>query len=128
MKIRGGWVSNSSSTSFCVYGAYFSVDTLRPEVKAKLLEKFNEDREADDRVEDIDVLDSWDVSFLLESMTLIPDGMGVFGYEHDCMGMGPENIGDDETGRQFKDRVEKAMKELFDQELSFGWQEECYYD
>ena len=36
MKIRNGFVSNSSSSSFCIYGAYINKDRVDEEVVEKL--------------------------------------------------------------------------------------------
>lgn len=79
MKIRVGFVSNSSSVSFCIYGIW--VD--HPE----------------------------------ESLSELAEKLGLF-YHRDqygdglCIGREWSSIGDDETGKQFKEVTQEKINKL----------------
>lgn len=94
MKIRQGFVSNSSTTSFCIYGAYFEnwPDTDNPEIDKECYHKedywWDKAREVGLEIHGV----PWD------------DG-GYIGAEW-------SSIRDDETGAQFKARVEAAIFKL----------------
>ncbi len=79
MKTRLGFVSNSSSSSFCVYGVDFGSGMIMTQ-------------------EDVDYM----------SENKLHDETG----EHDSVYIGREwqSIGDDETGRQFKDSIAGAIE------------------
>lgn len=79
MKYRSGFVSNSSSTSFCIYGVCF--------------ENINEAKR--------EALDN-------ESM------YSVYDYDGDRMWVGRSwsAIGDDETGKQFKESTEQKIQQI----------------
>lgn len=89
MKTRNGFVSNSSSTSFSIYGIhteYFS-------------DKY------DDRDKMWDVLDGLVDKAEANNLQLICDEEGSA-----YLGLSWNSIGDDETGKQFKERAENAVK------------------
>jgi len=75
MKIRLGFVSNSSSSSFMIYGVY---------LPAEFYEK-------------------------AEGCGLTVDGEGEDLY---CFGLSMDEIGDDETGKQFKKRAHDLLKKF----------------
>lgn len=78
MKVRHGFVSNSSSSSFCVLGIVLD-------------DKYNIDE---------------DVREQLESNTDLELVYGVGDYyEQQLMGIGPGGMKEDETLRQFKQRI-----------------------
>ena len=98
MKTRQGFVSNSSSSSFCIYGKYFDKETVLEAFKCS--------------PEDHDI---YDIKF--------PDGLECH-YNSDvndnvAIGRSFSTIKDDETGKQFKEGVEKAIEKLF------GEKKEC---
>ena len=95
MKIRIGFVSNSSSCSFCVYGV-------------RVEEKLDYDKEE----------------------ALINSGLSVEIFQSDdkAVGISWSSIKDNETGKQFKERIEKLIKKYFEGELQFGTQEDGYYN
>lgn len=80
MKIRSGFVSNSSSSSFCILGISFDSEDQIPETWSKHPSiKFEEAcNEYDDRI---------------------------------FLGMYPENMKDEETLLQFKERIAQALTE-----------------
>lgn len=96
MKIRNGFVSNSSSSSFLIYGAH--------------LEGVDEESLPQDLLG-------------LESFYGGDYSDGVY------LGKSWDSIGDEETGKEFKDGIEKSLTKILpDQELSFQTHEECSYD
>ncbi len=107
MKIRNGFVSNSSTSSFLIYGIY--TDTY------EMLEKFKATGFVPEDVED---LTEW----------LYEDGEDKIkekglsfksSYESGCVAIGIsyDEIKDDETGLQFKERIEKAIKEIAGEDI-----------
>lgn len=97
MKIRTGFVSNSSSSSFCIYGAEFERGCIKV---------------PDD--EDVDDFDEYDfIEELLEDKEF-EDLI----YEVPCewdtfyIGLDPCCIGDDETGGQFRAKTQKLIDEV----------------
>lgn len=105
MKIRMGFVSNSSSSSFCIYGASIEFDDV-----GKLLGT-----------------DGFDESVLDEKL----QGTGLEYHtisELDVLYIGREwsKIGDDETGLQFKNSVKQKLKDIFGKELKVRTIEEAW--
>jgi len=95
MHIRCGFVSNSSTTSFSIFGSITSL---------------SED----------------ECDLLAEAKKL---GLEVHhGYENTYLGVSWHEIGDDETGRQFMDRVATAVNELDPQADECGHCEEAFRD
>jgi hypothetical protein len=84
MKIRTGFVSNSSSSSFCIYG--------------KWLEK-KELKQLEDFVEDKNIIE------------IHHTGHGIYAGAY--VGRSYESIKDDETGKQFKTSVDEVIKSAF---------------
>ncbi len=110
MKVRTGFVSNSSTTSFCIYGASIDVEDIKQFITGENLEG------VDFTIEDW----SWEVDWC-DVETEICKKIGKdfsFFYEGECLedfyiGRQLKSIKDDETGRQFKDFVEEKIKEFF---------------
>ena len=102
MKVRNGFVSNSSSSSFCIYGKYFDSDELLEKVKTTnfLTEEELEEVENDD----------YELVEIIEEKT----GLEVY-MDEDCAWIGKSwsYIGDDETGRQFKENVASEIEKIF---------------
>lgn len=104
MKIRQGFVSNSSSTSFCMYGVYLTRDQLDA-----ILKYHNLEVTGDGSGEDCELLlkrDSGRNDGHLGYWTG-PDGDdGVY------IGESWPNMRDDETKKQFQARIELGIQAL----------------
>lgn len=118
MKIRAGFVSNSSSSSFLIYGTF--VDTSKLE---KLLEKMSPEDSENDKV---------DPKMYFEERA---DKLGLDAYSYcgyDCggmhVGMSWSSVKDDETGKQFKERVQQKIRELFGEDVECYTSSEAWYD
>jgi hypothetical protein len=104
MKVRTGFVSNSSSSSFCVYGAYVDNDLFDQLEKNKL--------------------------DILEAANIDSHGAPPYGDNKTMVGRSLTSIKDDETGKQFKDEVRKYMIEVFGESIieKLGMHEDGWYD
>lgn len=123
MKIRNGFVSNSSSSSFCIYGIYIKekdILTCEELHKKGLIDTVNENDE------DFDAIDSALTKIGL-STHLTPwscDEESVY------IGVSWQTVKDDETGAQFKERVEHLVKQVVKkpQKIKCESFEEAYND
>jgi len=98
MKIRKGFVSNSSTTSFCIYGAF--LETYVGECHSDMwseVKKYN-----------------------LEIHTDQDSGYYV--------GRSWDTIADDQTGKQFKESIKEALKEMTGKDQDCQHFERAYYD
>jgi hypothetical protein len=106
MKIRNGFVSNSSTSSFCVYGGYFEQDEIKDFLlENKLIESFKEDDNDWDELFEI-VCKSTGLSYTHD-------------YESNCVYIGKswKSIGDNETGKQFKDCIKTRLSHFFKKDI-----------
>lgn len=113
MKLRTGFVSNSSSSSFAIFGIEEDKDTL-----AALLNAKQEKKDLPEGVDPEDVeddIDSWEVREMIEEkgLSCYDDESGNLYVGMDALGMG-----EDETKRQFKERIASKLKEVFGKDFT----------
>jgi hypothetical protein len=111
MKIRDGFVSNSSTTSFCIYGAYFYTEEAQ-----KFYPELTEDDDVDGFLDD--------KLYNVDELELIGDPYDD-GY---WVGISWPNIKDDETGAQFKQRVKETLEKNGIKDVELGTHEEAWRD
>ena len=123
MKIRNGFVSNSSSSSFCIYGTHMDYSDLVEKLKSTTMitEKFSSEEleEMEDNGEWYELVDTFESSTDLS-----------LNYSDDDVWIGREwsSIGDDETGSQFKESVKKDLEKLFGEGVSCDTYDETIYN
>lgn len=110
MKIRLGFVSNSSSSSFCIYGVELS------SYIGELLEKFEIDEE-----------NSYELADVIQEKTGLEVSNGPNG-DYLYVGKSWSDIGGDETGKEFKARVEKIIKDVLGVDEQCSTYSEAWYD
>ena len=99
MKSRSGFVSNSSTTSFLIYGAELEGDDV-----AKF-EAFTRDEKRE---------------FGLEHHYT--------SWESEVIGLSWDAMHDDETMAQFRARVKAKIEEVLGHEVDCGFHEDAYFD
>lgn len=102
MRKRNGFISNSSSSSFLIYGTQIE--------RGDIVELFN--KVFPEKLIDEDSEDDVDEYELMEEISEKTGVEFVSGCDDFYLGESWDSIGDDETGKQFKERIEKAIKEV----------------
>jgi hypothetical protein len=113
MKIRNGFVSNSSSSSFCIYGTYLeSYDAV-----AELLEKLYPEKYNLNNTDAIEIVEDYcsENNLSLHSAN-----------DSSYIGRDYSEIGADETGKQFRESVDVAIKRILPDAHCDTIQEESY--
>jgi hypothetical protein len=115
MKIREGLVSNSSSTSFCIYGTI-----LTEEIVEKLRVELGDDEDGEDDI--YGLIDGIIADKKLDlEINSPPD-------EEYYVGRSWSKVKDDQTGKEFKEDVKKQIVELLGKEVKIGTLEEAWRD
>jgi len=119
MRIRTGFVSNSSSSSFCIFGTATSID---------LSKLFNKDIDEDSDEYNYDWSDTLAGELGNGFIVRRPEG-----YDDYFVGLSWPRIGEDETSRQFKQRIQDRILEVFKahniptEDLKFQTHQETFY-
>jgi len=146
MKTRKGFVSNSSTTSFFIYGVNLDIsgeelikkiqENISEELKQLVLNKNNElaqeakwRKEYDSFDKYMEQHDDWyelfsDLGKVVKGVTVEqpPDGSIYIGVDTD-------SIKEDETGKEFKERIKVLIKSLLGEDIDgFGYHSEAWRD
>lgn len=122
MKMRAGFVSNSSSSSFVVFGNIFDKDQIEKFLKKNKVEISTDNGYGDEEEGEISGYD------LAETLSGYLTKLGhknievtFFGEDGDSIGVGrsPFDVGKTQTGQEFRDEVNKVLK-LIDPKLKGG--------
>ena len=125
MKTRVGFVSNSSSSSFCIYGICIDEETA----KEALINYGVSEEELSDGVSEYADGGLWFEKRKLEKEGKTPEEIKeiiqkkkeqnpMFGMEVQCpyedlfIGKSWSNIGDNETGAQFKNKIQQQLEKV----------------
>lgn len=113
IKTRLGFVSNSSSSSFLIYG----ISINKSEIIDKYIEISGENLTEDER----DDLDVWGIID-----EILPDMEYHRPYDGGYIGKSWDSIRDDQTGLQFKQEIEEQLKKVFGEDIECHTYEEAW--
>lgn len=118
MKIRSGFVSNSSSSSFCVHGAHIDSDEIMDLINS-IGAAFPESKQISELVtkckaeyEDGSLFENGNLDKLLNQIFEKTQIEYILNWECEAIWLGRsyKTLGDDETGAQFKESAESEIR------------------
>lgn len=115
--LKQGFVSNSSTTSFLIYG----ISLTEEEAKEKL-NRDNQEIKA--------CIEKWGDGEALETLECMK-GVGTYCSEwgeHKYFGVSWESVKDNETGAEFKQRVREILERYLNGDLGLGTHQEAWYN
>lgn len=121
MKIKTDFVTNSSSSSFVVIGSHIEPDQIELERFQKI--KLKRQVTAENILED-----PWEYLDPLLKGTDLEYSQGCEYGDGLMVGIPYTSMGEDETLRQFKQRVKEGIKECLGIDTDPGHIEECWMD
>jgi len=128
MKIRKGFVSNSSSCSFCLYGIDIDIKELYLGILNSLpLKKRDEFIE---HVGDIEEVDYYEIDSYLRKNDRIVSLESGYDNEYHVIGISTENIPEDMTLNDLKIYLKDTLNGygLNIEMNDITWHEDCWYD
>jgi len=135
-KIRNGFVSNSSSSSFMIYGGSLNLDGDLSKIIEKLLEGKSETEKADildcvyEDKEHKDV-NAYELREYLYDVAPKEFNIESAGYdgEYVYIGKDPSSQPDNQTHGDWKKEIQDKLKNVLGDGIGgFGWHEDCSYD
>lgn len=119
MKIRNGFVSNSSTSSFLIYGIALEDDEIR---EALGINEDSEDDYGDDTYEALEV------KFENEKLQGYSFWHPYDGEDGWYIGRSWSSVGDDETGKQFRESIKNDLKKIFGDTVECSSHEAAWRD
>jgi len=121
MKIRTGFVSNSSTTSFCIYGAVINENTMLESLKKLVEDGVIKNESVKTMIKD----DSFDVYEMEKVFEEHEVDLNIYHDYDSCMiylGKSPTSLKDNETGKEFKTSIENCIKNIIkSKNLEYKW-------